>query len=487
MTPRRGLAAAVALLLAALPAAVGDAAPAGTVTRIPLNTGGQPQMVVTGPDGNLWVAVNGNAPGIARVTPSGVVRFFPTAAGTSPNWITVGPDGALWFDDQNNPQIGRITTSGKITEFPVPGVVVSLVAGSDGNIWASSSGTAKIFRVTPTGTVTTLTPPSAPTIITRGPDGAVWYSSLAGGNIGRVTPSGTFTTFPAPGPTYLTFGRDGAIWFTSTATRGINHMTTSGTLTNFQTQSGGGGVSLTLGPDGLVWYTSSTITTIGRMDLGGQNADFGVGINGNQGVLGAGPDDAVYVPDVSGDALVRVDAGSPDPALGKSVTAAPLSGNVLVKPPGSNAFAPLSPGQSLPVGTIVDVRNGRVRIYATSGGHTYSADFYEGEFQIEQLAKKGATTDLKLVGGNFKGCPKPAQGGAAKKPKTIRHLWGSGSGPFRTIGRFAAATVRGTTWLTADECRATLVRVTTGAVTVRDLVKRRNVVVRAGHQYLARG
>ncbi len=33
--------------------------------------------------------------------------------------ITTGPDGALWFTELID-QIGRITTAGVITEFPIP-------------------------------------------------------------------------------------------------------------------------------------------------------------------------------------------------------------------------------------------------------------------------------------------------------------------------------------------------------------------------------
>ncbi|HEX6712087.1 MAG TPA: hypothetical protein VF066_01835, partial [Thermoleophilaceae bacterium] len=67
-----------------------------------------------------------------------------------------------------------------------------------------------------------------------------------------------------------------------------------------------------------------------------------------------------------------------------------------------------------------------------------------------------------------------------------RHLWGEGSGSFRTVGRYAAATVRGTTWLTDDRCDGTLIRVKAGAVTVRDLVKRRSFSLRAPREYLAK-
>ena len=67
----------------------------------------------------------------------------------------------------------------------------------------------------------------------------------------------------------------------------------------------------------------------------------------------------------------------------------------------------------------------------------------------------------------------------------VRRLWGSGKGSFRTKGRYATASIRGTTWLTSDRCNGTLIRVTQGAVTVHDLVKKTNVVVTKGHSYLA--
>jgi hypothetical protein len=65
-------------------------------------------------------------------------------------------------------------------------------------------------------------------------------------------------------------------------------------------------------------------------------------------------------------------------------------------------------------------------------------------------------------------------------------LWGEGHGAFRTVGRFSAATIRGTKWLTEDRCKATLTLVAKGKVAVRDFVKKRTIIVRARHRYLAR-
>ena len=71
------------------------------------------------------------------------------------------------------------------------------------------------------------------------------------------------------------------------------------------------------------------------------------------------------------------------------------------------------------------------------------------------------------------------------RKRTSRHLWGDGKGRFRTSGRFSSATVRGTRWVVSDRCDGTLTRVVRGSVTVRDGVRNKTVVVRAGGQYLA--
>ena len=46
--------------------------------------------------------------------------------------------------------------------------------------------------------------------------------------------------------------------------------------------------------------------------------------------------------------------------------------------------------------------------------------------------------------------------------------------------------MRGTRWLVEDSCNGTLTKVKRGTVAVRDFVKKKTVVVRAGKQYFAR-
>jgi hypothetical protein len=176
----------------------------------------------------------------------------------------------------------------------------------------------------------------------------------------------------------------------------------------------------------------------------------------------------------------------PPPVLAKAVNARVVSGEVFVKLPGANMFAPVTHDSQLPVGATVDATKGRVRIVtAIKGGGLQSSDFFQGVSVVTQ-AKSGLAT-MALTGGNFGVCGKARRGASAAKSVTVRKLWGAGKGKFRTKGRYAAATIRGTTWLTNDRCDGTLIRVTQGSVTVRDLVKKRSVVVTKGHSYLAGG
>lgn len=182
-------------------------------------------------------------------------------------------------------------------------------------------------------------------------------------------------------------------------------------------------------------------------------------------------------------------AGPPDPVAGRTVNAAAVQPGVLVRQPGTQAFSALSEPSQLQVGTIVDARRGRVRITISNGrGGFDTADFYDGIFRIDQLASGSRFATLTLLGGSFKGCPRAprAQLSAKRRPgRTVRQLWGSGTGRFRTVGRFSSGSLRGTTWLTRDTCNGTLTRVTRGSVTVRDFVRRRAVVVRARRSYFA--
>jgi hypothetical protein len=131
----------------------------------------------------------------------------------------------------------------------------------------------------------------------------------------------------------------------------------------------------------------------------------------------------------------------------------------------------------------VDAKDGEVEIVAVprAGAAPERAKFKDGIFRLSQAR---GITSLTLTE-QLAPCPSRGARAAQRKPKK-RKLWGDGRGSFRTVGRYSAATVRGTRWLVQDTCAGTLTQVRQGVVRVRDNVRKRNITVRAGGRYLAR-
>jgi hypothetical protein len=195
--------------------------------------------------------------------------------------------------------------------------------------------------------------------------------------------------------------------------------------------------------------------------------------------------------DVSPEAIIR---GVPAPVIGNTVVVAPGRGKVLVRRPGTKRFRALDDARQIPVGSVIDAHHGRVRLVSSinAGGQLQMGTFWGGRFKIRQRKRGNGMTSLVLRGGSFAGCRQASASGAtavasAKKRRRVRRLWGRDRhGRFRTHGHNSVATTRGTKWLTVDRCDGTLTRVRSGAVAVRDRGRRKTVLVKAGHQYLAR-
>ena len=76
----------------------------------------------------------------------------PTAGAGLSN-IVAGPDGALWFNEQDGFAVGQITTTGVVTEFPVPRAPYSAngdgpttIVSSGGNLWTLANVGSTIDR-----------------------------------------------------------------------------------------------------------------------------------------------------------------------------------------------------------------------------------------------------------------------------------------------------------------------------------------------------
>jgi hypothetical protein len=172
----------------------------------------------------------------------------------------------------------------------------------------------------------------------------------------------------------------------------------------------------------------------------------------------------------------------PTPVAKQTVVVRELSGSIRIRVRGTNKFVDFDATKGIPLGSEIDTRKGVVELTSVSkpGAPPEKAKFHDGIFKVTQ---SGGITVLTLTE-RLAPCSKKARS-AATKPKT-RRLWGDGKGKFRTSGKYAAATVRGTEWLVQDTCAGTLVRVKQGTVTVRDTVRKKNILLRAPKKYLAK-
>jgi streptogramin lyase len=179
---------------------IGRSTPLGVITE--LGSVPKPHGMAAGSDGNLWFTEMG-ADRIGRINTLGVVTEFSTgiANGASPYSIAGGPDGNLWFTEYGRDRIGRITPIGVVTEFNT-GITagaspVIVTTGPDGNLWFTECNCfgglppgGQIGRITTAGIITEFpipTPSTNPYSITTGPDGNLWFTEENGNNVAKVT------------------------------------------------------------------------------------------------------------------------------------------------------------------------------------------------------------------------------------------------------------------------------------------------------------
>jgi streptogramin lyase len=494
------------------------AAATGNVTHFTAGLTGAPDQIVAAGDGNLYFTESGNPAAIGRIKPGGAIKEFRTglAADSAPAGITEGSDGGLWYAGAADP--GRV-----------------------GRMWPSNHEFTEIVG----GAGLKLSLDTAPTGITRGPDGNVWFTEHAlTGAIGRVSlppaadleltqkvsvragrhevTDGELTATVRPNSqdtTYhVEYGPDvsyGAETAESAPVNGADPVSEPVELpldpssryharivaTNASGETVSADVPVWTDADGRLHDydpsedeqepeptpTPSPTPTPTPTPTASPTATPSTHGNSEQAHEAHGPD--------------ATPAGDDDvapPVLGEQVVVHPKSGKVRVKAPGAKRYSTLGAGAQLPVGTTVDARGGKIVLQSARDAHgtTQTGTFWGGVFQIRQGKRSEGMTDLVLKGGGFESCTSGrglahasmlARDARTGKRRAIRRLWGRDShSRFRTHGRDSVATVRGTRWLTVDRCDGTLTRVTQGKVSVRDLRRKRSVLVKAGHAYLAR-
>ena len=279
-------------------------------------------------------------------------------------------------------------------------------------------------------------------------------------------------------------GTPGGVWGTGTYTSDSS-VCTAAVHSGLISVAAGGTVTVEIKP-GQSSYKGSTANGVKSNSYGPWLSSYvllgakvgGAGSTGSPGTGGGGGGSPPSVSQPPPAPTGPLSPPLPAPVSGSSIDLKTLTGTVLVN------GKPFTAGQQVKVGATVNATKGTITMTSAGpGGALETANFSSGQFKVTQKGKTGIT-QLSLGAGDFSACKRTTS--AAKPPSTkiVRAVWGNGHGHFTTTGRYAAATVRGTTWLTEDRCDGTLIVVKRGVVTVVDKVRHKTVTVTAGHSYL---
>ena len=284
---------------------------------------------------------HGGAQYIGQWTPAGtLLQEFPVAAGAL-RGIAWGPDGNLWFAAGTSDNgcgltgsfIGRMTTSGTVTAFPLPARTdggngngngaIDIAAGPDGALWFDLPNQASIGRITPAGTVNEFALPGAwspcdyvsDMDLAAGPDGAMWIGSNWSGGARRVTSDGTVGTHAASGVYSITARSDGNLWYVTPFTgAAVNRMSVNGQVTGS-------------------WPLDSAYKAGSPLIIGGAAGKFWIAADGAIELLD--PSVPLAVPSMSGGGgITGMGVGVPSP------TAQPSPSSASTPVPGFLSFAP---------------------------------------------------------------------------------------------------------------------------------------------------
>jgi virginiamycin B lyase len=172
---------------------IGRITKSGQITIYNLqNNASQPTSLALGPDNEIWFA-EWKGPNVGYVDTLGQVHEFAAGFGSNSNsfGIALGSDGRMWFCDPQNQRISAINTDGSgLTSYStgLTGLPDTIVAGPDGNLYFGEFNGA-VGMITTSGTITEyplpITEENFPVLgITVGPDNNIWFANFDHAQVG---------------------------------------------------------------------------------------------------------------------------------------------------------------------------------------------------------------------------------------------------------------------------------------------------------------
>lgn len=302
--------------------------PPGVVTEFPIPTASDFPAYITSAAGDLWFT-EAAANKIGRITTTGTITEF--SAGTAgPYDIITGPDGRPWFGAQQAQALGRVNSSGGIKLVPIPTVSAhpeQLVSDKPHNsIWFAERLGQKVgvYNLT-TKAITEYSAPAPSRLagIALDTAGNVWFSdslndqvdemSNTGKLLQRLTLPGSTGPFSV-NPWYMTLGKDGDLWVLELtggpkfkgAIARVNPLTL--TITTLVPRGPNpSSVGLATGPNGI-WLPPEGGSQLVRISYSGTFKEWLIPGSGGYGIV-EGPDKNMWFVDYNTNAIAQVKVG----------------------------------------------------------------------------------------------------------------------------------------------------------------------------------
>jgi len=225
-------------------------------------------------DTKMWFT-NGCANKVGKISTTGVITEYALPAGSGPGGITAGPivagNANMWFVNNGTDKVAKITSTGVITEYALPAKSdpVDIVTGSDKNLWFTNGGTGKIGKITPAGVITEYALPagSHPVEIAADPSGDLWFTDFSNKKVSKITTAGTVTEYSvaAGSPRGVTVDGGGRPWFTIQQADLIGKLEANGTVRTFSLPAGSAPTGIDTGAGGLLWFANTLSSKIGSI------------------------------------------------------------------------------------------------------------------------------------------------------------------------------------------------------------------------------
>jgi virginiamycin B lyase len=186
-------------------ARIGRITARGELTYFRLPRGSMANWITVGPDRALWFTeLRGSR--VGRMSQTGAVRRYRSPIPELSD-IAGGLDGGVWFTEFEGRRLGRITPGGRTRRYRLPSCddeIGSITAGPDRAIWfthdlgigrIATSGEVTEFRVRPEPDISEVESRlKTQNDIALGPDGAIWFTESIkairrgreAGKIGRI-------------------------------------------------------------------------------------------------------------------------------------------------------------------------------------------------------------------------------------------------------------------------------------------------------------